>query len=70
MKAGSIAKNQCPKLWSIDKKHITSNIHPEIGPISPDDIHYPENKHDKYISWFKAIKIDRKVFDISRWFEE
>ena len=66
MKAGSIAKNQCAKLCRIDKKHITNNIYPETSPVEP----YGKNKHHDYISWFKAIKIDGKIFDISRWFEE
>ena len=65
MKAGGIAKNQCAKLCNIDKKHITNNIYPEESPVEP----YSKNKHHEYISWFKAISIDGKVFDISRWFE-
>jgi len=66
MKAGGIAKNQCAKLNDIDKKHITNNIYPEESPVEP----YGTNKHHDYLSWFKAIKIDGKVFDISRWFDE
>lgn len=66
MKAGGIAKNQCAKLNGIDKKHITNNIYPESSPVEP----HGENKHHRYLSWFKAIRIDGKTFDISRWFDE
>lgn len=66
MKAVCIAKNQCAKLNGINKKHITNGIYPKESPVEP----YGKNKHHAYISWFKAIKMDGKVFDISRWFDE
>jgi DNA-binding phage protein len=58
------------KKLGVNKKHLTNNVRPKENPVT-----HNENKHHKYISWFRAIQVtapngERFTFDAKDYFDK
>ena len=58
------------KKLGVNKKHLTNNVRPRENPVTG-----VENKHHKYINWFRAIQVtapngERFTFDAKEYFDK